>query len=46
MDVRGVGEVRRLVGNMTRERMRLVAAGERLIQRGRLNDPLVRELLV
>lgn len=46
VDVRGVREVRVLVGDVARQRVRLVPSCEGLVEGGGLDDPLVRKLLV
>lgn len=46
MNVRSPCEVRRLVGDVARQRVRVVSPCERLAERGRLNHSLVGELLV
>lgn len=46
VDMRGIGKIGRLVSDMTRHRVRLMSAGETLIKRCRLDDSLVRKLLV
>lgn len=46
VDMRRIRQVRGLVLDVSRQRMRLVTARERLVQRRRLNDALVGELLM
>ncbi len=46
MDVGCAREVRLLIGDMARRRLRVVPAGERLAQRSGLDDSFMRELLV